>query len=202
MVRKRRLKRPILARLFLPSVKSLRRGYLLAGVGLTALFVSGCATVGDVTRRDADLERRMERTLDDRVSAARAEDQKRIEELEANLATHSAEYSSLAERLSQSESRLAELAEILSRRLEGLAKDFVEMRRIAGRLDSEMDRLPLETLRQLKAAIDTHLANQPRAPVGAAPDEIANSREPAGLPQGVVETEWIDGSPADENSPR
>ena len=190
------------ARIFLPSVKSLRRGYLLAGVGLTALFVSGCATVGDVTRRDADLARRMERTLDDRVSAARAEVQKRIEELEANLATRSAEYSSLAERLSQSESRLAELAELLSLRLEGWAKDSAEMRRIAGRLDSEMDRLPLETLRQLKAAIDTHLANQPRAPVGAAPDEIANSREPAGLPQGVAETEWIDGSPADENPPR
>ena len=43
--------------------------------------------------------------------------------------------------------------------LEGLAKDSAEMRRIAGRLDSEMDRLPLETLRQLEAAIDAHLAN-------------------------------------------
>ena len=190
------------ARTFLPSVKSLRRGFLLVGVGLTALLVSGCATVGDVTRRDADVERRVERTLDDRLSAARAEDQKRIEELEANLATRGAEYSRLAERLSQSESRLVELAEILSLRVEGWEKDSAEMRRVAGRLDSEMDRLPLETLRQLEAAIDTHLANQPRAPVGAAPDEIANWREPAGFPQGVAKTEWTDGSPANENSPR
>ncbi len=190
------------ARIFLPSVKSLRRGFLLAGVGLTALLFSGCATVGDVTRRDADVERRVERTLDDRLSAARAEDQKRIEELEANLATRGAEYSRLAERLSQSESRLVELAEILSLRLEEWAKDSAEMRRVAGRLDSEMDRLPLETLRQLEAAIDTHLASQPRAPVGAARDEIANWREPAGFLQGVEKTEWTDGSPADENLPR
>jgi hypothetical protein len=144
----------------------------------------------------------MEQTLDERVSANRAEDQKRIDELKADLARRSAEYSSLAERLAENESRLAELAGILSLRLEEWAKDSAEMRRIAGRLDSEMDRLPLETLRQLKAAIVTHLASQPRAPVGAAPDEIANWTEPAGLPQGVVEFEWTDGSPADENSAR
>ena len=129
------------------------------------------ATVQHVSERDADLQRAVDAEIEERVAeevtAARAQDQVRIQELESNLEARSLELADLAAGLERSEAEMAQLAQILTQGLESLAADAAEMRRIALRLDMEIDRLPFETLRELNRAINTHLISS--TPVEAKP---------------------------------
>ena len=131
-----------------------------AGAALTL------ATVDHVSKRNDELERRVSASVEERVasevSAARELDRARMEKLEADLEERGEELATLSAALDESRAQTAELARLLTASLEGLAADADEMRRIAARLDAEVDRLPFETLRRLSLAIESHLTSEAR----------------------------------------
>ncbi len=193
-----RLRRPA-ANLLRPSLVIGLAAVLLATAGCSTLPFAPqrgagaaftLATVDHVSRRDEDLRRELRRAVEEQVAtqiaAARVEDRARLDELQQSIDQSRADIAGLAERLQENDESLGQLAAQLMEQLDILTADAAEMRRVALQLEGEIDRLPLNTLRQLQEAIESHLG-----PPG--PEALDAPAQPALLPPS--------GSPAPKSMP-
>jgi chromosome segregation ATPase len=139
------------------------------------------ATVSYVNQSSGDLEKRIvDRVLAElpgNMESLLAEDRKRVTGLQDRALAQENQIERMQSDLEETRTLVADLTESLQAQTEAFRNAAREVRATTTRLDSAIQELPSETLRQLRAALDGYLAE--REAGAPPPDTEAGDAEDA-----------------------
>ena len=145
------------------------------------------ATVAYVDSREGDIMdqvlRRLTARLPEVLEEAIADERERLQALETLLVAQQGQLMELTRRTQESEQSIAKFSEEARKQIEELELGASQIRSLTGELSSQVDALPSDTLRELNAALKTHLSRPKPSPAPAQ----AQAQDPASAPEPAPE---------------